>query len=740
LFSFGVVLYEAATGTLPFRGESSGVIFKAILDAAPTPAVRLNPDVPLKLEDIINKALEKDRNLRYQHASEMRSDLRRLKRDTESGHSGPVSSGTLAVPSGNVWKVAVAILTVALLLAGGLYYRSRQSTPLTEKDTVVLADFANTTSDPVFDGTLRQGLSSQLEQSPFLNLLSDERIAQTLSLMTQPKDARLTHELAREVCQRTASAAVLDGSIAQIGTQYLLTLKAVNCSSGESLASTEEQASDKNHVLDALGKLASGIRSQLGESLASVQRYDAPPDNVTTPSLEALKAYSLGYQAQTVKNDSAAAIPLFQRAVGLDLNFAMAYARLGTNYGNLGETARATENIRKAYELRERVSEREKFYIVSHYEHFVTGNLEAARKTYELWAQTYPRDRMQTANLENIYGGLGDYDKVLADSKEVLMLNPDSGASYTNLVYGYLEVNRLNEARATAHEAQVKNLDNPTNHSSLYLIDFLQHDMAGMEREAAGLMGKPGFEDSMLYTESDTAAYAGQFSKARELTRRASESAQRADEKEAAASYEAEAAVREALVGNMSLARQQAQAAAALSTGRDAEAISAVALGLAGDAAQATRLAADLARRFPEDTIVQFNYLPSIHAAIALQEGSASRAIEALVPATPYELGSCGWPFTFVLYPIYLRGEAYVAAQQGSAAAAEFQKILDHPSVVVNEPIGSLAHLGMARASALSGESAKSRAAYQDFLTLWKDADPDIPILKQAKSEYAKLQ
>jgi predicted Ser/Thr protein kinase/Flp pilus assembly protein TadD len=752
LFSFGVVLYEMATGALPFRGESSAVITDAILNRAPTAAVRLNPDIPPKLEDVVSKALEKDKKLRYQSAADMRTDLQRLKRDTDTSRLSATTAGAGAVGERREkrWIVIVPVgLLIAALAAGGYFYLHR--TPkLTDKDTIVLADFANTTGDPVFDGTLRQGLSAQLEQSPFLNLLSDESAAQTLALMAQPKDARLTRELAREVCQRTASAASIEGSISNLGSQYVVGLKAVNCRTGDVLANEQVTAGGKEQVLKSLGEATTKMRVKLGESLASVQKYDAPPENVTTPSLEALQAYSLGYQAQMVKHDYAAAIPLFQRAVSLDLNFAMAYARLGTNYSNLGQTARAAENIRKAYELRERVSEREKFYIVSHYEHFVNGNLEAARKTYELWAQTYPRDPTPTANLENIYGALGDYDEVLADSKEVLKLNPESGYSYTDLVGGYLIVNRLDEARATAHEAQVKNLDNPANHSLLYFIDFLQHDAAGMEREAAGLMGKPGFEDNILYVESDTAAYAGLFSKARELTRRASESAQRADEKETAASYVAEAAVREALVGNMSLAKQQAQAAEALSTGRDAEAISAIALGLAGNAAQATRLAADLARRFPEDTIVQLNYLPSIHAAIALQEGSASRAIEALVPATPYELGSCGWPFTFVLYPIYLRGEAYVAARQGSAAAAEFQKILDHPSAVVNEPIGSLAHLGMARAYALQAQSAKgadadaarakARAAYQDFLTLWKDADPDIPILIAAKAEYAKFQ
>ncbi|MGB9242831.1 MAG: protein kinase, partial [Candidatus Acidiferrales bacterium] len=750
LFSFGAVLYEMAAGRIAFTGNTAAVIHDAILNRPPPPLEQANPAAPPELDRIVSKALEKDRKLRYQHASEIGADLQRLKRDSDSAKLPATKKTQVARRSGTRWRLLVpAAITLVLLVAGIYVYRHR-APKLTDKDTIVVADFTNTTGDPVFDGTLRQGLSSQLEQSPFLNLLSDETAAQTLALMAQPKDARLTRELTREVCQRTASAASIEGSISNLGSQYVVGLRAVNCRTGDVLANEQATAGGKEEVLKSLSEATTKIRVKLGESLASVQKYDAPPENVTTASLEALQAYSLGYQAQTVKHDYAAAIPLFQRAVSLDLNFAMAYARLGTNFGNLGQTARAAENIRKAYELRERVSEREKFYIVSHYEHFVTGNLEAARKTYELWAQTYPRDRAQTSNLENIYAALGDYEKVLDVSKELLKLNPESGSSYTDLVASYLNVNRLDEARETVQEAQVKNLDNPGNHQTLYIIDFLQHDAAGMEREAAGLMGKPGYEDNILYTESDSAAYAGQFSKARELTRRASESAQRADEKETAASYEAEAAVREAVAGNMSLAKQQAQAAVALSTGRDVEAISAVALGLAGDAARATRLAADLARRFPEDTIVQFNYLPSIHAAIALQEGSAIRAIEALVPATPYELGSCGWPFIFVLYPIYLRGDAYVAMQQGSPATVEFQKILDHPGVVQNEPIGALAHLGLGRAYALEAQSAqgpdadaalaKARAAYQDFLALWKDADLDILILKEAKAEYAKLQ
>jgi tetratricopeptide (TPR) repeat protein len=653
-----------------------------------------------------------------------------------------VGTGATARPSREKLGsyVAAAILLAALL--SGFYYRWRHQTVarLTEKDTIVLAEFTNTTGDPIFDGTLRQGLSAQLEQSPFLNLLSDERVAQTLALMAQTKDARLTRELAREVCQRTASAASIEGSISSLGTQYVVGLKAVNCLSGDVLANEQATATGKEQVLKALGEAATKIREKLGESLASVQKYDEPAENVTTPSLEALQAYTLGYQVEIVKNDNPDAVAFFQRAISLDSNFAMAYARLGNTYSNMGQTARAAENNRKAYELRGRVGERERFYIVSHYELEAVGNIEAGRKTCELWAQTYPRDAIPPVLLSAIYGGVGDYDKALAASQEALKVDPGSGLVYANLVGNYLNVNRLDEARTTAQEAQAHNLDSPGVHSSLYIIDFLQHDAAGMERESATLMGKPGFEDSMLDAESDTAANAGQFSKARELTRRASGSAQRADEKETAAAYEAEAAVREALVGNMSQAKQGTTAALALSTGRDVEALSAIALALAGDSAQAMRLANDLAKRFPEDTIVQSDYLPMIHAVAAIQSGSPTKAIEALAPAAPYELGGPAQSVAFALYPVYLRGETYVSAHQGAAAAAEFQKILDHHGVVLNEPIGALAHLGLGRAYAMSGDAAKAKGAYQDFLALWKDADPDIPILKEAKAEYAKLQ
>jgi eukaryotic-like serine/threonine-protein kinase len=638
-------------------------------------------------------------------------------------------------------KAAIGSVAVVTALVALVWFRPHPRTPkLTEKDTVVLADFTNITGDSVFDGTLRQGLSAQLQQSPFLNLLSDQRIWDTLALMGRPKDARLTQELGREVCERTASAVTVEGSISNLGSQYVLGLKAVNCRNGDLLAQEQVTANGKEQVLKALGDASTKLREKLGESLTSVQKYDAPLENVTTPSLEALHAYSLASQAMIVKGDYAGAIPFFQTAVSLDPNFAMAYARLGNDYTYLGETARAVENTRKAYELRGRTSEQENLYISSHYEDNVTGNLVAACTTYQLWAQTYPSDEIPRVNIIDMYVYLGEYGKTIAAVQEALKVNPGSALAQARLVQAYLVLNRLDYAKTTARAARAHNLDGPFIHRILYLVDFLQHDAAGMEREAAGLMGKPGWEDRMLYAESDTAAYGGEFAKTRELTRRAADSAQRADQIERAAEFKAEAAVREALVGNVALAKQEAQDALALANGKDVEALSAIALGLAGDSTQASRLAGDLGRRFPQDTVVRFEYEPMIHAAVAFLSGADGEAVEALAAAAPYELGQFGPSLDVALFPVYLRGEAYLAARQGAAARVEFEKILDHPGLVANEPIGALAHLGLGRAYALSGDSAKAKTAYQAFLALWKNADPDIPILQHAKAEYAKLK
>jgi len=740
LFSFGVVLYEMVTGVLPFRGETSGVIAEAILNRRPVTPVRLNPDLPAKLEEVINKALEKDRKLRYQNAADIRTDLQRLKRDSDFGRAAvataQVESKLAAKSTWFLWAAATGatIVVVGLVVGGWLFY-SRKAHALTDKDTIVLADFTNTTGDTVFDGALRQGLAVQLEQSPFLSLVSEQRIQQTLRLMGRSSDARLTPEIARDLCQRTHSTAVLDGSIASLGSQFVLGLRAVNCRTGDSLAQEQATADGKERVLKALGEAAAKLREKLGESLVTVQKLDTPIEQASTPSLEALQAYSLGRKTLVGKGDWAAAVPLFQRAIRLDPNFAMAYASLGVDYSNLGETSLASENTKKAYELRERVSEREKFYIESHYYQYVTGDLEKARQAYELWAQAYPRDLVPPNNLSVIYENLGEYDKALAESREALRLDPESGASYANLVAPYLYLNRLQEAKATADEAQAKNLDSPPLRFKLYVLAFLKNDAAGMAQQVAWSAGKPGVEDMLLGGEADTAAYSGRLAKARELSRRAVTSAERAEEKENAAGNEAEAALREALFGNAAEARQRARAALGLSTGRDVQFYAALALALAGDAARALARADDLAKRFPEDTVAQFNYLPTIHAQLALSHKDSSKAIEALQAASPYELGQGGG-----LYPVYVRGQAYLAAHDGSEAAAEFQRIIDQRGVVGNEPIGALAHLGLARAYALEGDTAKARAAYNDFFTLWKDADPDIPILVAAKAEYAKLK
>jgi eukaryotic-like serine/threonine-protein kinase len=738
LFSFGAVLYEMATGTVPFRGESTGVVFESILNQAPVPAVRLNPDVPADLERILNKCLEKDRNLRYQHASEIRADLQRLKRDTESGRLRAATDAGATSHLGKRWRVVIPIaLALLLALAVGGYVYFHRTPKLTDKDTIVLADFTNETGDPVFDGTLRQGLSVLLEQSPFLGIVSDQQIQQALQLMGRKPDAKLTPEIARELCQRTGSAAVLDGSIAQIGTPYLLTVNAVNCSNGETLASAEAQASDKNHVLDALGKAASEMRNKLGESLSTVQKFDTPLEQATTPSLEALKAFSFARW-----ETSPLAIPLFKRAVELDPNFAVAYAWLGIWYTSTGEPSIAAGYTSKAYELRDRASEPERYFISAIYYKEVTGNLEKAEQTCKLWMKAYPRAEMPHTYLAGaIYPALGRYDGVVSEASESLRLKPDYSVSYAFLMEGYTALNRFDEANATYRHAFERKLYSPWYRYALYQIAFLQKDAAGM-KQITSSAAQAGTEDTLLANEADTAAYFGRLRQAEELTKRAMESAERAGKKEKAASFSATSGLREALFGNAEEARRRATLAMEQSDGVDVQYGSALAFAFAGDTERAQSLTEGLDRRFPEATIVQFNYLPTLRARLAINRGDASKALETLRAAAPHELGrttfsNYSWNG---LYPVFVRGEAYLAAHQGSQAAAEFQKILDHRGIVWNSPIGALAHLQLGRAYAMQDDSVKAKAAYQDFLTLWKDADSDIPILKRAKAEYAKLQ
>ena len=741
LFSFGAVLYEMATGKMVFSGHSAAVIHDRILNRTPVPASQINQALPPKLDEIIGKALEKDRKLRYHSATDIRTDLQRLKRDTESAQLPAVSSAVAVVGQqrGMQWKVIVPAAIAIMALAAGGYFFFHRTPKLTDKDTIVLSDFDNKTGDTVFDDTLRQGLSIQLEQSPFLSIISDQQIRQALQMMGEEPDAKLTPEIARELCQRTASAAVLDGSIAQIGTQYLLTLKAVNCVTGKSLASTEVQANDKNRVLDALGKTASEIRNRLGESLSTVQKFDTPLEQATTPSLEGLKAYSLGMRTWEGKGDSEA-IPFFKRAVELDPNFALAYLALGTNYFNLAQTSLANANLNKAFELRDRVSERERDRITADYYAIAAGDEEKAIRAYELWAKSYPRDDLAPLDLGNEYMLLGQWERALSETQESLRLERNDVVAYINLGQIYLALNHLDEANATFQHALEHKLDAGILRLMMYYLAFLRGDAEEMKRQVGWAAGRPGSEDLLFCAQSDTEAYYGHMKKARDFSQRAVESALRAGAKETAATWQADAALREAEIGNSEKARRATAAVLTMSSGSGVRNFAALALARLGEAARAGAAAEDLAKSNPANTLLNYYWLTTIRAAIELGHNDPAKAVELLQPAGAYEMGYSA-PFLFgTMYPAYVRGEAYLALHQGPQAAAEYQKILEHRGIVLNCLNGALAQLGLARAYVLQGDTVKAKAAYQDFLALWKDADPDIPILIAAKAEYAKLQ
>jgi eukaryotic-like serine/threonine-protein kinase len=774
LFSFGAVLYEMATGRLPFRGDSTATIFDSILNRVPVAPVRLNPDSPAELDRIINRALEKDRNLRYQNASDMRAELCRLKRDMDSSQNSVVVAAddktqTLQVvaPTGtsstknrvasfnestdradipnrsraSSWKmIAAACLLCVSVLAGGVYWRSHLAPKLTDQDTLVLADFKNTTGDPIFDDTLKQAISVQLGQSPFLNILSDARARATLKLMAKPAGTKVTPDIARDLCQRAGAKAYVAGAIGSLGTQYVIGLDAINCKTGDPVVQEQVTAENKEHVLRALGEAVTNLRAKLGESLSTVEKFDIPLDQATTPSLEALKALSVG-RTTLQEQGSAAAIPFFNRAIELDPNFAAGYAALGISYSNLREPGRASENLRKAYDLRDKVSERERFRISATYYLLVTGELEKAVQTYEMWAQTYPRSSEPFGNLGVDYTYLGQYEKGVEASLEDLRLNPGSAAAFTNLVGLYAALDRLNDAKAMFEQAIEHKVNNPFLHGNRYGVAFLESDTSEMQREVADVTAKLG-EDVLFSFESDTEAFHGHLARARDLSKRAADSALRNDSPETAAAWQMDVALRDAEFNNVALSRQETTSALATASTRDVSILAALALARIGDVDQAKRMADDLAERFPLNTVINRYWLPTIYASIEVQRSNPARAVELLQTTAQYELGSPLPQFEVggTLYPVYVRGQSYLLLHQGTAAVGEFQKFLDHRGVAVNCPLAALARLQLARAYVLAGDSKTAGGSYEEFFALWKDADPDIPILKQAKEEYAKLQ